>query len=145
MAFMPSMRSLPSVKTDRHAAISEHPVPTQSILKVHSYVHRRQLFLDKLFKLGDHFVHMEPYEVFVRWERGKSHQHAETVTAPDDEMALLLAKRNIDVRGEPVEIWVTPRSEITRTATNDKTLTPSTDREYRHVTGYSARPTEEFP
>lgn len=85
---------------------------------------------------------MEPYEVFVQWQRGKPHQHAETVTAPDDEMALMLAKRNVDVRAGPLEIWVVPRSEIARTPPNDETLTPSTDREYRNVTGYAAQPTE---
>lgn len=86
---------------------------------------------------------MEPYEVFVQWDRGKSHEHARTVTAADDEMALMMAKRNVDLRAEPLDIWVTPRSAITRTDPDDTTITPTTDRSYRHVTGYSARPSQE--
>jgi len=82
---------------------------------------------------------MEPYEVFVRWQRGKPHRHAETITAPDEEMALMLAKRNIDLRNDPVSIWVAPRSAIAETEPDDPTLIPSTDREYRQVTGYSSR------
>lgn len=86
---------------------------------------------------------MEPYEVFVQWDRGKPHQHAQTVTAADDEMALMLAKRNIDLRSEPLEVWVTPRSAITRSDPDDTTITPTTDREYRRITGYTSRTTEE--
>ncbi|MGM0605276.1 MAG: 1,2-phenylacetyl-CoA epoxidase subunit PaaB [Halobacteriota archaeon] len=86
---------------------------------------------------------MESYEVFVQWERGKSHQHAQTITAPDDETALMLAKRNVDLRLEPIDLWVVPQSAITRTDPEDTALTPATDREYRNVTGYTFRPTEE--
>lgn len=86
---------------------------------------------------------MEPYEVFVQWRRGKPHEHAETVNAPDPEMALLLAKRNVDVRSEPVNIWVAPRSEIRATDPEDTTLVPSTDRGYRTAQWYSEHRIEE--
>lgn len=79
----------------------------------------------------------EPYEVFVQWERGQPHEYAETVNAPDAEMALLLAKRNVDVRAEPLEIRVAPRRAFLSTAPDDPTLTPSTDRSYRNVASYA--------
>ncbi|MFD1562596.1 hypothetical protein ACFR99_03375 [Haloarchaeobius amylolyticus] len=79
---------------------------------------------------------LEPYEVFVQWERGKAHEHAEVVSASDHDMALTLAKRNIDIRSEPVSVWVVPRREITTTQ-DDTELTPSTDRAYRNVGWYA--------
>jgi phenylacetate-CoA oxygenase PaaH subunit len=80
---------------------------------------------------------MKAYYIFVQWNRGKPHEYAQTITAADDEMALMLAKRNIDLRAEPVDIWVAPRSSFTQESLDDDpSLTPSTDREYRNVTGY---------
>jgi len=83
---------------------------------------------------------MDTYEVFVQWKRGDSHQHEESILAPDPKTALMLAKRNIDVRGGPVDIWVAPRKAIHGTD-DGQSLVPNTDREYRSVTGYSANPT----
>lgn len=86
---------------------------------------------------------MESYYVFVQWDRGKPHEYAQTITAADDEMALMLAKRNVDLRSEPVDIWVAPRSSFTQESPGeDPSLTPSTDREYRNVTGYTGLSTE---
>ncbi len=81
--------------------------------------------------------HLEPYEVFVRWRRAEPCEHAETVNASDREMALTLAKRNVDVRSGPLEIWVVPRAAITATEPEDSTLSPSTDRGYRNVAWYA--------
>ena len=78
-----------------------------------------------------------PFEVFVQWQRGDAHTHAITVRASDTEMALTLAKRNIDVRREPVSIWAVPRDEIKRTTMDDTTLVPSTEREYRNISWYA--------
>lgn len=80
---------------------------------------------------------VEPYEVFVQWRRGQSHEHAETINAPTDDMALMLAKRNVDLRQEPLSIWVVPRSEIARSSAADPSLVPSTDRSYRRVEWYA--------
>lgn len=80
---------------------------------------------------------LEPYEVFVQWRRGSAHEHAETIDAPSDEMAVMLAKRNVDVRQEPVDIWVLPRRHITRTRPEDPTLVPGTDRSYRNIDWYA--------
>lgn len=80
---------------------------------------------------------VEPYEVFVQWRRGSPHEHAETIDAPSEAMAVMLAKRNVDMRREPVNIWVVPRRDITRTRPEDPTLVPGTDRSYRNVNWYA--------
>lgn len=79
----------------------------------------------------------EPFEIFVQWQRGDAHEHAVTVQASDAEMALTLAKRNVDVRSEPVSIWAAPRSELEKTTTADTTLVPSIDRDYRSIAWYA--------
>lgn len=80
---------------------------------------------------------LEPYEVFVQWKRGEPHEHAETIDAPSRSMALMLAKRNVDVRSEPLSIWVAPRRAFDRSAPGDTTLVPRTDRSYRQVGWYA--------
>lgn len=79
----------------------------------------------------------EPYEVLVQWKRGAPHEHAETIDAPTDRMALLLAKRNIDMRQEPLSIWVVPRKEVSRSDQEDPTLSVGTDRSYRQISWYA--------
>lgn len=78
-----------------------------------------------------------PYEVLVQWKRGAPHEHAETIDAPTDRMALLLAKRNIDMRQEPLSIWVVPRNAVSRTQPEDPTLKFGTDRSYRQISWYA--------
>lgn len=77
------------------------------------------------------------YEVFVQWQRGRPHEHAETVNASDPDMALTLAKRNVDLRSEPVDIWVAPRRAMRRVSPDDPSLRPSTDRGYRETGWYA--------
>lgn len=72
-------------------------------------------------------VNVEPYEVFVQRQRGQSHEYAGTVNASDPELTLLFVKRNIDVRSEPVNIWLASRSAFHRTSPDDTTLVPHTD------------------
>lgn len=81
--------------------------------------------------------HQDVYEVFVQWQRGKPHEHAETVNASDPDMALTLAKRNIDLRSDPVDIWVAPRRAMRRVSPEDPSLRPSTDRSYRQTAWYA--------
>lgn len=80
---------------------------------------------------------VRPYEVLVQWKRGAPHEHAETIDAPTDRMALLLAKRNIDMRQEPLSIWVVPREAVSRTDPEDPTLSVDTDRSYRQISWYA--------
>jgi len=79
----------------------------------------------------------ERYDVFVQWRRGKPHEYAETINASDPEMAFLLARRNVDLRSEPLSIWVAPRSSMVQSELGDSTLRPSTDRSYRSVAHYA--------
>ena len=81
--------------------------------------------------------HLDVYEVFVQWQRGKPHEHAETVNASDPDMALTLAKRNVDLRLNPVDIWVAPRRAMRRVSPDDPSLSPSTDRSYRETSWYA--------
>lgn len=80
---------------------------------------------------------VEPYEVLVQWRRGEPHEHAETIDAPSDRMALMLAKRNVDMRQNPLSIWVVPRAAVSRTAPEDPTLELATDRSYRNIRWYA--------
>lgn len=76
------------------------------------------------------------YDVYVQWSRGEPHQHEESIRASDVDTALMLAKRNVDVRLEPVSLRVVPRAATAMTQLEDPTVTPSTDRAYRDVAGY---------
>jgi phenylacetate-CoA oxygenase PaaH subunit len=78
------------------------------------------------------------FDVFVQWRRGQPHEYAETVLAPDTEMALMLAKRNIDVRGDPLSVWVAPQAAMAKSAADDPKVRPGTDRSYRQPAGYAA-------
>lgn len=80
---------------------------------------------------------VEAYEVLVQWQRGEPHEHAETIDAPSDRMALMLAKRNVDMRQDPLSIWVVPRAAISRTVPEDPTLALGTDRSYRNIQWYA--------
>jgi len=59
---------------------------------------------------------LDPYEVFVQWREDRPHEHAEVVNASDDDLALLFARRNVDVRQEPKSVWVVPRPALTTRA-----------------------------
>lgn len=81
------------------------------------------------------------FDVYVQWKRGEPHQHEESIRASDLDVALMLAKRNVDVRQEPLSLRVVPRTATKTTKLGDPTLTPGTDRSYRNVQGY---PTKEI-
>lgn len=81
------------------------------------------------------------FDVYVQWKRGEAHQHEESIRASDLDTALLLAKRNVDVRLEPISLRVVPRTATKTTKLGDPSLTPGTDRSFRNVHGY---PTKEI-
>lgn len=86
-------------------------------------------------------IEKQRFDVYVQWERGKPHQHEESIRASNKDTALMLAKRNIDVRLEPLSLRVAARSATKTTRLGDPSLTPGTDRTYRNVQGY---PTKEI-
>jgi ring-1,2-phenylacetyl-CoA epoxidase subunit PaaB len=55
---------------------------------------------------------MEVYEVFRRSGHKDPFEHAGSVTAPDPEMALLMAKECFFRRAEGEHLWVVRRSDI---------------------------------
>ena len=78
----------------------------------------------------------ERFDVYVQWDRGKPHQFEETVRASDLKTALVLGKRNVEFRREPVSLRVVPRQATIITKFDDPTLSTSTDRRYRNVDVY---------
>lgn len=78
----------------------------------------------------------ERFDVYVQWDRGKPHQFEETVRASDLNTALMLGKRNVEFRREPVSLRVVPRQVTITTKFDDPTLSTSTDRQYRNVDVY---------
>lgn len=86
-------------------------------------------------------IEKQRFDVYVQWERGKPHQHEESIRASNKDTALMLAKRNVDVRLEPLSLRVAARSATKTTKLGDPSLTPGTDRTYRNVQGY---PTKEI-
>lgn len=86
-------------------------------------------------------IRKQRFDVYVQWDRGDPHQHEETIRASNEETALMLAKRNIDVRLEPVSLRVAARSATRTTRLDDPSIILHTDRSYRNVPAY---PTKEI-
>lgn len=84
----------------------------------------------------------ERFDVYVQWDRGKPHQFEETVRASDLKTALMLGKRNVEFRREPVSLRVVPRQATITTKFDDPTLSASTDRRYRNVDVYFTKEVE---
>ncbi|MEN3040383.1 MAG: 1,2-phenylacetyl-CoA epoxidase subunit PaaB [Bacteroidia bacterium] len=81
--------------------------------------------------------HWQTYEVFTLRTRGGHAQHVGSLHAPDDEMALVLAKEQFARRSPCVAIWVVPTSAILWTRPEDEDLfQPATDKSYREPQGY---------
>lgn len=81
------------------------------------------------------------FDVYVQWDRGDPHKHEESIRASDLDSALMLAKRNVDLRLEPISLRVVPRTATKTTKLGDPTLTPDFERSYRQVLEY---PTKEI-
>jgi ring-1,2-phenylacetyl-CoA epoxidase subunit PaaB len=78
---------------------------------------------------------MEIFEVFRRTGHKEPYEHAGAVTAPDPEMALLMAKECFLRRGEGEHLWVIRRSDI-HAFSGDPALDVVADKSYRHPSGY---------
>ena len=78
---------------------------------------------------------MEIFEVFRRTGHKEPYEHAGAVTAPDPEMALLMAKECFLRRGEGEHLWVIRRSDI-HAFSGDPALDIVADKSYRHPSGY---------
>jgi ring-1,2-phenylacetyl-CoA epoxidase subunit PaaB len=75
------------------------------------------------------------YEVFRRERHAEPLEHAGSVEAPDDALAVLYARQVYGRRGESETLWVVPREAIIVTPGPQ----PELDRSYRRVDGYSIK------
>ncbi|CAN5294252.1 hypothetical protein BH20ACT22_BH20ACT22_00760 [soil metagenome] len=78
---------------------------------------------------------MDVYEVFRRSGHKQPFEHCGTVTAPDSEMAMLMAKECYLRRKEGQYLWVTRRSEI-HSWSDEALLEPAADKSYRFAHAY---------
>jgi ring-1,2-phenylacetyl-CoA epoxidase subunit PaaB len=81
---------------------------------------------------------MPLYEVFIRPKAGLSHKHVGSLHAPDDEMALQMARDVYTRRGEGISIWVVRSNLIAASDPTDKDMLfePTASKIYRHPTFY---------
>ncbi len=81
---------------------------------------------------------MPLYEVFIRPKAGLSHKHVGSLHAPDDTMALQMARDVYTRRGEGVSIWVVASNLIAASDPTDKDMLfePTASKIYRHPTFY---------
>jgi ring-1,2-phenylacetyl-CoA epoxidase subunit PaaB len=78
---------------------------------------------------------METYEVFRRSGHRDPFEHVGTVTAPDAEMALLLAKECFTRRLEGRHLWVVRRSDLHSLA-DESIIELAADKTYRFPNAY---------
>jgi ring-1,2-phenylacetyl-CoA epoxidase subunit PaaB len=76
---------------------------------------------------------MRTYEVFLRREGNNPFTHVGALDAPDDELALLLAREAYVRRSEGDEMWVVDRRHLLRGS--EDFLAPNADRPHRRNDG----------
>lgn len=79
------------------------------------------------------------WEVFTQPKSGKPHEHAGSLHAADEEMALQNARDTYARRNEGVSIWVVESKHITASTPEDMGpfFDPANDKPYRHPQFYS--------
>jgi ring-1,2-phenylacetyl-CoA epoxidase subunit PaaB len=78
---------------------------------------------------------METFEVFRRSGHKDPYEHCGAVTAPDPDMALIMAKECFLRRGEGEHLWVVRRTDI-HAFSGDPAIDIVADKSYRHPSGY---------
>jgi ring-1,2-phenylacetyl-CoA epoxidase subunit PaaB len=78
---------------------------------------------------------METYEVFRRTGHKEPFEHCGTVTAPDSEMALLMAKECFTRRLEGEHLWVVRRSDV-HSLKDESLISLAADKSYRFPSAY---------
>jgi ring-1,2-phenylacetyl-CoA epoxidase subunit PaaB len=73
------------------------------------------------------------YEVFLRKQGKDPFTHAGSLDAPDDELALLLAREAYARRGEGDEMWLVERNHVL--VAPDELFAVGSDRPHRHNDG----------
>jgi len=75
------------------------------------------------------------YEVFRRERHAEPLEHAGSIEAPDDALALVYARQVFGRRGESDLLWVVPREAVLVTPGPERSFDP----DYRRVDGYSIK------
>jgi ring-1,2-phenylacetyl-CoA epoxidase subunit PaaB len=76
---------------------------------------------------------MRVYEVFLRKEGKDEFRHAGSLEAPDDELAVLLARESYVRRAEGDEMWLVDRASIVEV--DPELIAPNADKPHRHNDG----------
>ena len=76
---------------------------------------------------------MKTYEVFLKKPGKDPFEHAGSMLAPDDELALLLARESYVRRGEGAEMWLVERSHLL--IADPASLAVNADRQHRRNDG----------
>lgn len=76
---------------------------------------------------------MKTYEVFLKKAGRDEFRHAGSLEAPDDELALLLAREAYSRRGEGAEMWLVERRHVL--VGDEEHLAVTEDKPHRHNDG----------
>lgn len=81
--------------------------------------------------------HWQTYEVFHQSKKGDRHIHVGSIHAPNEEMAVILAKEQFARRYKCVSIWVVKTSDVFTTDYDDEDIFESNSGKiYREASGY---------
>ncbi|CAN5401058.1 hypothetical protein BH10BAC5_BH10BAC5_07570 [soil metagenome] len=81
--------------------------------------------------------HWQTYECFHQGKRGEHHVHVGSLHAPNDEMAVILAKEQFGRRSRCVNIWVVKTSSVFTFDIDDEDIfLNNIEKSYREASGY---------
>ncbi|MGC4377851.1 1,2-phenylacetyl-CoA epoxidase subunit PaaB [Fictibacillus sp. Mic-4] len=76
------------------------------------------------------------YEVFSKKTDKSPFQHQFSLLAPNEDMALIMAKENFFRREAVSDIWVVKRDHIRGLSQSEKEMLKRLDKDYRETKGY---------
>lgn len=79
----------------------------------------------------------EEFEVFSKKREDSPVTYQFSLLAPNEEMALVMAKENFFRREKAVDIWVVKRSNIRKLSQSEKEVLKKLDKHYRETKGYA--------
>jgi len=78
---------------------------------------------------------MRTYEVFLKPDGRDEFRHAGSIEAPNDEVALVMARENYTRRAEGSRLWLVDRARIV--VGDEDFVAPNADKPHRHNDGAS--------
>lgn len=76
---------------------------------------------------------MKTYEVFLKKAGKASFEHAGSLTAPDSELAKVLARETYARRAEGDQMWLVARNDVI--TVDEDFIAPNSDKPHRHSDG----------